>query len=464
MLSKNVDHAVVGHNFFAYFFSHLLLERKQSVMLLDDERFNFGDFYTETMTAFDQVLLKKIGEVYKIDSFINIDNYLTKKEHFFFLGKKRVLLGGSFADNLCELMRKFPEFFTASSEQDRGEQDSVAYENECLDYLRKAAQRIFHDSNWSSKRPFDLTGHETLVKHFRSFNTLLQGQGLEFRQKNELFTLVNMTRGFYQGILSTRGSDAELFHAFVCLLSPLYELDHERLKNSLKEEFEKRGGEFKKLNLGEFKLQSGAMQSFMLESFEGHIKAKKMSFIGGSIRDLPLTVKVQGKKFSCLKAKVLYQNVDKDYLNQFFIGQNILFSSVLKVGTDRPFWFGSFLEDHFEVTFIVAEKSGTKESFFHAPLESLINEDFGFIYPELEGSLKLYDLTFSHDHLIEDRQFKFSGKLSKLIPDQMLKIFDRPGPHYLDALKNVYYYGPFTNDRLGTFSSLLLLKKIGPKI
>lgn len=459
MLSKNVDHAVVGHNFFAYFFSHLLLERKQSVMLLDDERFNFGDFYTETLTEFDQTLLKKIGEIYKIESFINIENYLTKKEHFFFLGKKRVLLGGSFLDNLRELKRKFPEFFNSSHDL-----ESETYEQECLDYLNKAAQRIFDDSNWNSKRPFDLTSNVALVKNFRSLNSLLQGQSLEFRQKNELFTLVNMTRGFYQGILSTRGTEAELFHAFVCLLSPLYELDHERLKNNLKEEFEKRGGEFKKLNLGEFKLQSGAMQSFMLESFEGHIKAKKMSFIGGSIRDLPLIIKVPGKKFSCLKAKVLYQNVDKDYLNKFFIGQNILFSSVLKVGTDRPFWFGSFLEDHFEVTFIVAEKSGTKETFFHGPLESLINEDFGFIYPELEGSLKLQDLRFSHDHLIEDRQFKFSGKLSKLIPDRMLKIFDRAGPHYLDALKNVYYYGPFTNDRLGTYSSLLLLKKIGPKI
>ena len=72
MLSKNVDHAVVGHNFFAYFFSHLLLDRNQSVVLLDDERFNFGDFYTETLTELDWVLLKKIGELYKIESFKKI--------------------------------------------------------------------------------------------------------------------------------------------------------------------------------------------------------------------------------------------------------------------------------------------------------------------------------------------------------------------------------------------------------
>ena len=458
MLSKNIDHAVVGHNYFAYFFSHLLLERKQSVMLLDDERFNFGDFYTETITEFDKILLKKIGAVYKIKSFENIENYLTKKDHFFYLGKKRILLGGNFFENLSELERKCPYFFSSAVTKNSN------FDSECVEYLSRLADKIFNDKNWSAKRPFDLISNEILLGAFKSLKKLLITDTLDFKQKNELFTLVNMTRGFYQGILSARGSDSELFHAFLCLLSPLYQLDNERLKNDLKLEFEALGGEFKKLNLGELKLQSGALQSFMLESFEGHIKARKMSFIGGSTRDLPVTIKVNGKKFSCLKGKVFYSSVDQNYLNQFFVGQNILFSSVLKVGTDRPFWFGSFQKDHFDVTFIVAEKSGTKEAFFEAPLEQLINEDFGFIYPELEGRLKLSGLEFTHDHLIEDRSFKFTNKISNLIPNKMQTIFDRKAPNYLDALKNVYYYGPFTNDRLGTFSSLLLLRKIGPKI
>lgn len=454
MLSKNVDHAVVGHNFFAYFFSHLLLDRNQSVVLLDDERFNFGDFYTETLTELDWVLLKKIGELYKIESFKKIESYCQKKDHFFYLGKKRVLLGGSFFENLQELKRKFPEFFK-----------DIDFRNEdCEEYVLALVEKIFTDTRWNSQRPFNFSENHTLLLNFKKFLNLLTSNQLPFKEKNELFTLVNMVRGFYQGILSTRGSEAELFHAYLCLISPLYSLDHELLKNDLKKEFEGRGGEFKKLNLGELKLQSGALQSFMLESFEGHIKAKKMSFIGGSTRDLPLTLKVPGKKFSCLSGKVYYKGIDQQYLNQFFVGQNILFSSVQKVGTDRPFWFGHFSKDHFDVTFIVAEKSETKEEFFHHALTVLINEDFRYIYPELEGSLELRDLFFTHDHLLEDRVFTFQKRARDLIPNQMLTIFEKSTPSYLDALKNVYYYGPFTNDRLGTFSSLMLLKRLGPKI
>lgn len=461
MLSKNVDHAVVGHNFFAYFYSHLLLERKQSVILLDDDRFNFGDFYTETLTEFDCLLLKKIGEVYKINSFVNLDNYLERKNHFFYLGKKRLFLGGSFTENFCELKRKFPQFFTAIQNDASNAEN---HEDQYQKFLEQTVSNVFDTSKWNSRRPFDLSAKENLMTEFDTFLGHLKNESLSPREKNELFTLVSMIRGFYQGILSSSGSDVELFHAFLCLISPLYDLDHEKLKKDLCQEFESLGGEFRKLNLGELKLQSGALHSFMLESFEGHIKAKKMSFIGGSTRDLPLKIKVDGKKFSCLKAHVLYDSIDKEYLNEFFIGQNILFSSALKVGTDRPFWFGSFCSDHFEVTFIVAEKSGTKESFFSATLEALINEDFTHIYPDLKGALRLTNLQFSHDHLIEDRTFSFPKKYINLIPNKMLKIFDQTAPLRWSALKNVFYYGPFTNDRLGTFSSLILLKKMGPKI
>ncbi len=455
MLSKNVDHAIVGHNLFAYFYSLLLLERKQSILLLDDERFNFGDFYTETLTSFDVQLLKKLGEVLKIDSFFNIDNFITPQNHFFFVAKKRVMLGGSFSDNRFELKRKFPDFFQSISS------NNEEYEKECASYFDRTIDAIFSDSRWSSLHPFQLQGNEDLTSGFKHFYALLKNNSLDFKLRNELFTLMNMTRGFYQGIVSTRGSEVELFHAFLCLHSPLYSLDHDKIKNSLKLELENRGGEFKKLNLGELKLQSG---SIMLESFEGHIKTKKMSFIGGATRDLPIKVKVKNKKFSCLKGNVYFQNIDQEYLNYFFSGQNILFSSVLKVGTDRPFWFGSFNRDHFEVTFIVAEKSGTKESFFHGTLESLINEDFGHIYPELMGSFKLENLRFTHDHLIEDRNFEFSNKLQNVIPNKLLSLFKLNGPNYFGALKNVYYYGPFTNDRLGTFSSVLVLKKVAARI
>ncbi len=462
MLSKNIDHAVVGHNFFAYLYSSLLLRRGLSVMLLDDERFNYGDFYTETITELDLLNLKSFGENLDINCFKNIENYLTRKEHFFFLSKRRVLLGASPKENLKELARKFPEFFL-DLEKKYGDKINESFRQG----LVKCTDAVFSDKKWSGKKPFHPYFDEVILDIANTLTEMLAHDHLEFREKNYLFTLINMVRGFHQGILSSRGNKNEIFHTILCLLSPLYELDHDRLKNDLQEYFKKSGGEFKKLNFNELKFQSGSLQSFKLESFEGHIKAKKMSFVGGSGRELPLDVIPDGKIFSCLKGKVSisFKNPENQKrIFDYFKSTNILFSSTHKVGTDRPFWFGAFHEDHFDVTFIVSFRMGSKEDFFSDQLEDLINEDFNFIYPEIDGVLKLSDLKFSNDELIEDRSFEMGLSLKSVIPRKILRFINRKGPNFLDPLRNVYYLGPLNSDRLGTYSSLLLLKKYGNKI
>ncbi|MCK6596299.1 MAG: hypothetical protein L6Q33_13950 [Bacteriovoracaceae bacterium] len=459
MLSKNIDHAVVGHNYFAYLFSKILLDRKQSVMLLDDERYNYGDFYTETLTVLDIELLKKLGKNYNFNGFTDIDNYLTTKDHFFYLGKSRILLGGKPSENYHELARKFPSFFIKLSNE-----EYELFNEHFMLYIAECIEQSFDGKKWNSKKPFHYPNANVFVASFEKFYQTLVSNDLPVYEKNYLYTLVNMTRGFYQGVLSSRGTKAELFHGFICLMSPLYKLDHEALKNQLKDEYIHSGGEFKKLQLNELKFQSGSLQSFKLESFEGHIKAKKMSFLGGATRDLPLDVNYRGKIYSCLEGKLIFKHHGAEKYLTHFQNHNILFSSTHKVGTDRPMWFGRFDGHHFKISFIVAQKSGSKESFFHEELTKLINDDFKFVFPEFQGTLEIEDLKFSFDQLIEERRFDFSEKNISLIPAHLVRFFRRERPDFLDPLKNVYYHGPLTNERLGTFSSLLVLRELGPKI
>lgn len=459
MLSKNIDHAVVGHNYFAYLFSKILLERKLSVMLLDDERYNYGDFYTETLTVLDRQLMKKLGNAHQIDGFTNIESYLTVKDHFFYLGKTRILLGGSPLENYRELNRKFPTFFSSLTKE-----ESENFNQHFYQYIDETIEHSFDGKKWNHKKPFQYPAHNIFVTSFEKFYQKLVGGELAIQEKNYLYTLVNMTRGFYQGVLSSRGTKAEIFHGFICLMSPLFKLDHEALKQKLKDEYIHSGGEFKKLQLNELKFQSGSLQSFKLESFEGHIKARKMSFLGGASRDLPLEVNYRGKIYSCLEAKLVFKQDTAAKYFAHFKHHNILFSSTHKVGTDRPMWFGRFEKDHFNITFIVAQKAGSKESFFHEELTRLVNDDFKFVFPEFQGTLEIRDLKFSFDQLIEERRFDFGQKNVSLIPMNVVRFFKKERPDFLDPLKNVYYHGPLTNERLGTFSSLLVLRGLGPKI
>lgn len=459
MLSKNIDHAVVGHNYFAYLFSKILLDRKLSVMLLDDERYNFGDFYTETLTVLDRELLKRLGKNHQFTGFLDIEKYLTTKDHFFYLGKTRVFLGANPLLNYRELTRKFPSFFQSLSPD-----ETEVFDQHFNQYIDETIDFSFDVKKWNSKKPFLYPANNVFVASFERFYQKLIGLELSVQEKNLLYTLINMTRGFYQGVLSSRGTKAELFHGFICLISPLFKLDHESLKNQLKDEYIQSGGEFKKLQLNELKFQSGSLQSFKLESFEGHIKAKKMSFLGGASRDLPLELNYRGKIYSCLEGKLVFTLEGAQKYFSHFQNHNILFSSTHKVGTDRPMWFGRFEKDHFNITFIVAQKAGSKESFFQEDLTKLINDDFKFVFPEFQGSLAIQDLKFSFDQLIEERSFEFTQKNISLIPQNVVRFFKKERPDFLDPLKNVYYHGPLTNERLGTFSSLLVLRTLGPKI
>ncbi len=456
MLSKEIDHTVVGHNFFAYLFSKVLIENNQSVLLLDDERFNFGDFFCETLTSLDIELLKILGEKHQLKSFKNIENYLKPKEHFFFLQRKRIYLGSSPFENYLELKRKLPNLFTSDITEE--------FSQDVFNYIKANVEAVFNDKKWRSERPFSLDPSNPVIKVFNEFDKLFLEQKIDYQLQNELFTLVLMTRGFYQGILSSNGSTYELLHAFLCLLSPLHSLNHEELKKDLKEEFTQSGGEFKKLNFNELKFESSSLQSFKLETFEGHIKSKKMSFIGGATRDLPLKINYSGRKFSCIKARVEFLNTNQFNVAQVLKNHHILFSSSHKIGTDRPFWFGDFVANHLEVTFIVSEKSGTKVEFYQHALQELLNADFKYIYPEFEGQIVIKEMEFSHDHLLEERVFQRKKSFHHYIPKQASALVSKLQPTRFRKLKNVYYFGPFQEELLGTYSSILKLVQIAPRM
>ena len=111
MLNKDIDFALVGHNFITFILSIGLLERGKKVLVLDDDRFNYGDFFTNSLTLLDVEFLRKWGEGSDLSPLKNIDNYLVSSSVYFYVGKKQVLLGDSPIRNYRELCRKFPLLF-----------------------------------------------------------------------------------------------------------------------------------------------------------------------------------------------------------------------------------------------------------------------------------------------------------------------------------------------------------------
>jgi len=106
----------------------------------------------------------------------------------------------------------------------------------------------------------------------------------------------------------------------------------------------------------------------------------------------------------------------------------------------------------------MAKREGTKIDFIRERVLQLLIEDLAYLYPEHSFEVENADMRFTLDVFIEDKDYqaykKLGGNFAKLI-----HVIEDSAPLILSKLKNVLYFGPYNEDALGTFSSLIEIKK-----
>lgn len=264
-----------------------------------------------------------------------------------------------------------------------------------------------------------------------------------------------MTRGFFQNRLSPTGSKAELMHLFFSLISPYYKLDHSALIADLKKEHLELGGDFKKLNLADLKLQSGIVKSFELDSFEGAVKPQKMAFIGGYPVGLPIKLKTNSSSFNCLNVEMRFTQ-DLPTLLQ---DKKCLFTTPIKMGTDRPFWEVHFRSNTATFNVIMAKREGSKVDFVFDHVLNILLADLKYLYPEFELTVDHTSMKFTLDVFIQDKDYGAHKKTESSLGAKLVEVLEDTAPLLFTRLKNVLYFGPYNEDALGTFSSLVEIKK-----
>lgn len=455
MLNKDIDYALVGHNFITFLLSIGLLNRGKKVLVLDDDRFNYGDFFTSSLTLLDVEFLRAWGELGDLAPLKNIDQYLGPSSVYFTIGKKQIVLGDTAERNYRELCRKFPQLFL-NGDVIKSE-TSQAFNEMYGDFCSKVTKAIFVEKKPGKiSKIFETSIPAGLLSSFQFFFDKFSAKdSMTETEKAEFNAFVFMTRGFFQSRLSTTGSRSEIMHLFFSLISPYFKLDHDRLIKDLLAVHQLSGGEFKKLNLADLKFQSGLVKSFELESFEGLIKPKKMAFIGGYPVGLPIKLKTSSASYNCLNISVRFKNPVSALLEQ----KKVLFSSPMKIGTDRPFWEVYFEGDTAVFNIIMAKREGTKIEFIRDRVLNLLNEDLQYLYPEYKFEILEADMRFTLDVFIEDKDYEAYKRLDGGLAAKLVHVIEDSAPLLISRLKNVRYFGPYNEDALGTFSSLIEIKK-----
>lgn len=453
MLNKDIDYALVGHNFITFLLSIGLLNRGKKVLVLDDDRFNYGDFFTSSLTLLDVEFLRAWGEMSDLAPLKNIDQYLGPSSVYFTIGKKQIVLGDTAERNYRELCRKFPQLFLNKEET----LAAGSFAENYGDFCAKVTRAIFAEKKPGKiSKIFETSIPSDLLSRFQFFfDKFAVKDSMTETEKAEFNAFVFMTRGFFQSRLSTTGSRSEIMHLFFSLISPYFKLDHDRLIKDLLAVHQLSGGEFKKLNLADLKFQSGLVKSFELESFEGLIKPKKMAFIGGYPVGLPIKLKTSSASYNCLNVAVRFKKPVSALLDQ----KKVLFSSPMKIGTDRPFWEVSFEGDKAVFNIIMAKREGTKIDFIRDRVLRLLKDDLQYLYPEYEFEILDADMRFTLDVFIEDKDYLAYKRLDGGLAAKLVHVIEDSAPLLISRLKNVRYFGPYNEDALGTFSSLIEIKK-----
>lgn len=457
MLSKDIDYALVGHNFITFLLSIGLINRGKRVLVLDDDRFNYGDLFTNSLTLLDVEFLKAWGEVSDLGPLRNIDQYLSAQPVYFHAGKKQIALGDTPIRNYRELCRKFPNLFMNSkSGLLTSESEITSFNDNYNNFCSKVTKAIYLEKNTSKVTTlFESSIPEDLLFHYQSFFSHFSSKSeMSNNERSEFNTLIFMTRGFFQNRLSITGSRSEVMHLFFSLISPYFKLDHERLIQDLLRIHQGAGGEFRKLNLSDLKFQRGLVKSFELESFEGIIRPKKMAFIGGYPVGLPIRLKTSSVSYNCLNVSLKF----KSSLPGLLKNKKVIFSSPMKIGTDRPLWEVNFFEKEAVFNIIMAKREGGKVDFIKERITELLKDDLAFLYPEYNFEFSDIEMRFTLDVFIEDKNFKAHKKTESILARKFVSVLEATSPLIFSRLKNVLYFGPYNDDALGTFSSLIEIK------
>ena len=206
----------------------------------------------------------------------------------------------------------------------------------------------------------------------------------------------------------------------------------------------------------DLKFQSGLVKSFELESFDGVIKPNKMAFIGGYPVGLPIKLKTsKSASYNCLNVEFTF----KDPVPLLLNGKKSVFTSSMKIGTDRPFWEVNFIDQKAVFNIIMAKKEGTKIDFIYERVKALLIEDLFYLFPEYKFELINCEMKFTLDVFIEDKDYNAHKRVEATLKKRITEVLEDSAPLLISRLRNVLYFGPYNEDSLGTFSSLVEIKR-----
>ncbi|GEM_PF-6914713 len=442
-IDNSVDVLQIGSNLLSQVVGLQLLQHKKRILIIDDVRASYGDWYLQYLSEIEVILLRDLGKRLDVTPLREIDNFLKQTSIVFSADGKMVRLGGTYDDNYRELSRKFPALFTAVCFKDHRSVKTF------FDEIR-AVSTVLVD-NIYSKELTEYFDENLFLQHFSQTSKEMLNALKSSLNSEEFTTFASVAGAIFQGEFTLNRSSFESYHLIISLLSPYYYVDQILLEKEVNEVFKERGGLVLKGRVNGWSFDANRPWAFEMDGVHGIIRPNVVVFAMSLVEELPIKSSKSGHVYRGLK--IVFK--ESDFFAPILQQGVFVFARKDLIATEMPAWLGTVNGDgNLEIIVLVAYSAGMKEEFIISKAVKKVETDLKRLVVTDSISLKVKESGFSHDIFLGD----YGAGISPLKKQHNLNNFtlvDNQDPSKSSELKDVYYVGPSVASPIGPLSTVI---------
>ncbi|MCY4643541.1 MAG: hypothetical protein OXB88_02895 [Bacteriovoracales bacterium] len=330
LLDKSFGQILVGRHHLSFIAGLGLLHRKESVLLIDDERARPGPLWGQFLSPLDVRYLELWGIATNIDELKGLAHYIEGVPLKFYMGDKLIYLPGRPFDNVRELLRWFPDVFSEAENIVGGSGEE--FDRDFERGSERLAEVSFRMRTTQTLRPhffeeMDWPLFEDLSKKaFESYQNLLTT-----RPSHPFIQFINLGKSLYHREILLEIDEFEMGHLLLSFLGPLYRLDSKTFEQDLCSRFLERGGLCKKAHINHWQIHENELAHIELDSFEGVLPVHHCHLMGPLCPQFPFDSEVESEKY-----RSAFYRIRGPGCFDLIPKERILYSGFDHLGSDIP--------------------------------------------------------------------------------------------------------------------------------
>jgi hypothetical protein len=394
-------------------------------------------------------ILETWGDELKVAPLRETDKYFVRNDITYMIGQKRVLLGRRPYQNLKELLRKFYCLFGEESLQQFEQFEEESFNQDYFVFCKRLGENIFHFKNSPNfnMTTFSDSCPKGLEKLFRIFRENI----------NQDFTFKLLCQAYLQRKISRITSEFELFHIFLCLLSPFYQLEKDSFLDDLEFYFEKLGGKMAIGPVKSLEYRGGKIQRILFPDL-GPLEIREVFLSRGGFNHFPFKITEHENIYTSGLVNWSFKEVPTGLPKTC----NFVLTNKLRMGGSFPFSFIYISEKTLRAEILIPFESGAKIDLYREALTSLLRADLKMIWGEYWQPPISETLTMGEVPWFKSQERSLSlGKVEFRLPKK-ISIKGVSKSRKLFGPKNLHYFGNFRGETLGILSTLMEIKDQRP--